>query len=128
QLQLLLPGSPAGESGHQAGLRAERHGWHPPLLSTGRYGPCGAVAPRQTARPCACGTLAGSSIMRPMTMELELEGNALRLEEVERVARAGDVQVSISADARSRVRAARELVERAAAENRVVYGITTGFG
>lgn len=63
-----------------------------------------------------------------MSMVLELEGSALRLEEVERVALAGDVQVGMTADARARVRASRALVERAASENRVVYGITTGFG
>lgn len=63
-----------------------------------------------------------------MTTVLQLEGSALRLEEVERVAREAQVEVTIAAAARERIAAARALVERAASEGRVVYGITTGFG
>lgn len=60
---------------------------------------------------------------------LELFGNRLRLEDVERVARAADApEVRLAAEARVRVEAARAFVERLVAEGRVVYGLTTGFG
>ncbi len=51
----------------------------------------------------------------------------LTLDDVQDVAR-GDARVELSADARKRVRASRALVDRAVAEDRVIYGITTGFG
>jgi histidine ammonia-lyase len=63
-----------------------------------------------------------------MSEILELEGNALRLSDVERIARAQSVQVTLAPTARVRVDAAREVVERVIRENRVVYGISTGFG
>ncbi|HSJ30342.1 MAG TPA: histidine ammonia-lyase [Longimicrobiales bacterium] len=53
----------------------------------------------------------------------------LTLADVERVARgAGVVQVRLDDSARSRIEAARDVVERIVREERVVYGITTGFG
>jgi histidine ammonia-lyase len=60
----------------------------------------------------------------------------LSLEEVELVARAAaaparggtEVRVVLDEDARARIRAAREVVERVVRDERVVYGITTGFG
>ncbi|HUP88564.1 MAG TPA: histidine ammonia-lyase [Longimicrobiales bacterium] len=63
-----------------------------------------------------------------MSDTLELEGNALRLHDVERIARGASSNVKISNAARARVEASREVVERVIAENRVVYGISTGFG
>ncbi|HSJ08434.1 MAG TPA: histidine ammonia-lyase [Longimicrobiales bacterium] len=57
---------------------------------------------------------------------LEIRG-AVTLEDVERVARDG-VRVRLADDARPRVDAAREMVDAAVREERVVYGITTGFG
>lgn len=64
-----------------------------------------------------------------MTELLELYGNRLRLEDVERVA-VGEAApvVRLGAAARDRVEAARSFVERLIAEERVVYGLTTGFG
>ena len=59
---------------------------------------------------------------------LELTGNSLRLSDVERIARAADAHVTLSASALPAIQAARALVERVIAENRVVYGISTGFG
>jgi histidine ammonia-lyase len=59
---------------------------------------------------------------------LELHGDRLRLEEVEHVAGSDAPVVRLAAPARARVEAARALVERAVAEQRVVYGLTTGFG
>jgi histidine ammonia-lyase len=58
---------------------------------------------------------------------LELDGQTISLEQIAAVAR-GDEQVSLSAAARARVEAARALVERIVAEERVVYGVNTGFG
>jgi histidine ammonia-lyase len=63
-----------------------------------------------------------------MSETLVLEGHSLTLADVERIARARQTAITISADALTRVNAARELVDRAVRENRVVYGITTGFG
>jgi histidine ammonia-lyase len=60
---------------------------------------------------------------------LELHGNRLRLEDVERVALgAASPKIQLAPAARQRVEAARAFVERLIAEGRVVYGLTTGFG
>jgi histidine ammonia-lyase len=58
---------------------------------------------------------------------IELSGQQLSLEEIERIAR-GDEQVALADDARVRVEAARRVVERIVEEGRVVYGVNTGFG
>jgi histidine ammonia-lyase len=63
-----------------------------------------------------------------MSATLTLEGNTLTLDDVERIARSADGTVALSEAAAARVAAAREIVDRAVRENRVVYGITTGFG
>src|SRR5688500_6249833 len=63
-----------------------------------------------------------------MQEKLVLEGDNLTIEDVERIARAQATEITISDAARQRVLAAREIVDRAVRENRVVYGITTGFG
>jgi histidine ammonia-lyase len=63
-----------------------------------------------------------------MSEILELTGDSLRLEDVERVAGPNALHVRLSDDARPRVEASRAVVERAVREGRVVYGITTGFG
>src|SRR5262245_24851614 len=63
-----------------------------------------------------------------MTETLEVRGEGLRLEDVERVARTRTTALRLAEPARGRVRAARAMVERAIAEQRVVYGLTTGFG
>jgi histidine ammonia-lyase len=53
-------------------------------------------------------------------------GEPLTLEDVVAVARGAEVE--LGPEARTRVEAARDVVERAVAENRTVYGVTTGFG
>ena len=58
---------------------------------------------------------------------LELNGQPLSLEQVAAVAR-GAAQVTLGASARERVEAARTVIERIIAEERVVYGVNTGFG
>ncbi len=59
---------------------------------------------------------------------LELVGDRLRLEDVERVARGDLAEVRLGALAREAMTASRAVVERAVDEGRVVYGLTTGFG
>jgi histidine ammonia-lyase len=56
-----------------------------------------------------------------------VDGRGLTLEDLERVAR-GPVPVALADAARERMAASRSVVERALAEDAVVYGVTTGFG
>ncbi len=56
-----------------------------------------------------------------------LDGERLTIEEVERVAVAGE-QVELAAEARSRMLASRATVERLAAGDAAVYGVNTGVG
>ncbi len=58
---------------------------------------------------------------------IRLGETRLDLDDVVDVAR-GTVRIELGAEARQRMRASRALVDRAVAEGRVVYGITTGFG
>ena len=57
---------------------------------------------------------------------IELNGKDLTIEKVWQIA-CGE-KVGIAADAMQRVKASRQIVERLVEQNRVVYGITTGFG
>jgi histidine ammonia-lyase len=59
---------------------------------------------------------------------LELNGQSLTLEEIERVALGDPVEVRLSAGAREAMAASRAVVEQAVSDGRVVYGLTTGFG
>ena len=58
---------------------------------------------------------------------LELTGDRLRLEDIERVARGG-AAVALADTAVPAMEASRAVVEAAVREGRVVYGLTTGFG
>ena len=58
---------------------------------------------------------------------IELNGQQLTLEQIERVAR-GDERVALAGEARARVDAARRVVERIVESGQVVYGVNTGFG
>lgn len=58
---------------------------------------------------------------------IRLGETRLALDDVTEVAR-GSVRIEISADAMARMRASRAVVDRAVAEGRVIYGVTTGFG
>ncbi len=60
-------------------------------------------------------------------MTVELTGQNLTLEELERVAFRGE-QVSLSEKAHERVRSSRQVVENILSGDAVVYGINTGFG
>ena len=60
-------------------------------------------------------------------MRIVLSGDRLTLEEVGAAARGG-ARVEIGAEARRRVRAARQLVDRIAEGGAPTYGINTGFG
>ncbi|MDI6601686.1 MAG: histidine ammonia-lyase [Thermoanaerobacteraceae bacterium] len=59
--------------------------------------------------------------------ELYIDGNSLTINDVYNVAKGG-INVKITEEACIRVAKARELVDRYVSENRVEYGITTGFG
>lgn len=56
-----------------------------------------------------------------------INGNDLTLQEVINVSR-NNYEVEISQEAEKRINKSREIVDRIVAENRVIYGITTGFG
>ncbi|HET7225194.1 MAG TPA: histidine ammonia-lyase [Candidatus Eisenbacteria bacterium] len=56
-----------------------------------------------------------------------LGAQPLTLDAVERVARGGE-RVTLHGSVRPRMQASRRVVERAVADGRVVYGVTTGFG
>src|SRR5512139_2804680 len=58
---------------------------------------------------------------------LAIDGQALDLDGLEAVARAGRA-VALAASARDAVRASRRVVDDAVAREAVVYGVTTGFG
>ncbi|HXV61192.1 MAG TPA: histidine ammonia-lyase [Vicinamibacteria bacterium] len=60
-------------------------------------------------------------------MSLVLDGRSLTLDEIRSVS-FGEAEVALSPDARSRVRASREVVEQILLSENVVYGINTGFG
>ncbi len=59
--------------------------------------------------------------------EIEIDGESLTPEDVERVAR-DDATVFVSEDARERVRTARKRVEQVVESGEAVYGVNTGFG
>jgi histidine ammonia-lyase len=60
-------------------------------------------------------------------MTLELNGQRLTLEQIFRIATARD-QVTLSISAGRRMERSRHIVEQVLREDRVVYGINTGFG
>ncbi|MBW3552867.1 MAG: histidine ammonia-lyase [Gemmatimonadetes bacterium] len=59
---------------------------------------------------------------------MEIHGDRLTLEDIERVAGEDAPDLVLSDGARRGVAAAREVVDAAVREGRVVYGLTTGFG
>jgi histidine ammonia-lyase len=59
--------------------------------------------------------------------QVALGGERITLDDVNTVAHEG-AQVTLTARARAQVRAARAFVDKLCAEDRTVYGITTGFG
>lgn len=58
---------------------------------------------------------------------LRIDGNTLKIENVEAVARHGE-KVSLSKESRVRVKASREAVEAIVRHEKMAYGIKTGFG
>ena len=58
---------------------------------------------------------------------VELDGESLFLEDLSSISR-GEASAVLAPRAATRVDAARVVIDRAVAENRVVYGVTTGFG
>ena len=60
-------------------------------------------------------------------MSVTLDGQSLRSADVAAVARHGE-RVTLGPTAKTRLKAARDLVDRLVREDRVVYGLTTGVG
>lgn len=60
--------------------------------------------------------------------ELVIGDSLLTIEDVVSVARQKDVTVSLSDNARQKIESARKVVTDVVEEQRVVYGVTTGFG
>jgi histidine ammonia-lyase len=63
----------------------------------------------------------------PGTPALELTGRDLTVAQVVAVAREGR-RIAVDSQARDRMEASREVIDRVLAEGRTVYGVTTGFG
>lgn len=61
-------------------------------------------------------------------MILELTGNDLTIDKMRKFYATPDAQITISDDAYTRVDAAKRIVETIIEQERVIYGITTGFG
>ena len=62
-----------------------------------------------------------------VTRVIELDGDSLSLEDLSSVS-LGEASAVLAPRAAARVDAARAVIDRAVSENRVVYGVTTGFG
>jgi histidine ammonia-lyase len=62
-----------------------------------------------------------------LSSTVELDGRHVSLEAIEDIA-VGGARVSVSAEARERVAAARASVERQYSLGAIIYGVTTGFG
>ena len=59
---------------------------------------------------------------------LLIDGRNLSVEQVERASRESGTQLELSSEARDRMARSRSAVERWVEEERVIYGVTTGFG
>lgn len=66
-------------------------------------------------------------MIRPGMDTIELDGESLTLETLERIGRGG-IRVSLAPGAVERMRESRGTVERVLSEGKTVYGVTTGFG
>jgi histidine ammonia-lyase len=62
-----------------------------------------------------------------MTASLELAGQPLQLEQIAQVA-AGTLEPVLSNGARCRIESSRQVVEQLLRDNKIAYGINTGFG
>jgi len=61
-------------------------------------------------------------------MRIEIDGDTLALEDIERVATDPSVEVGLAPGVEERILRSRAVVEDAIARGAVVYGVTTGFG
>ena len=60
-------------------------------------------------------------------MEVVLDGNSLSIEQLANVARRG-AEVSVSPEAKDKMQASRDYIERCVADGVAIYGVTTGIG
>ena len=63
-----------------------------------------------------------------MRQRIEIDGDTLTLEDIERVATDTGVEVALAPGTEERILRSRAVVDAAVRDERVVYGITTGFG
>lgn len=66
--------------------------------------------------------------MEPNHKGLVIGNEPLKIEDVVRVARNKDIEVSLSQKAKDNILKSREVVENIVKEKKIVYGVTTGFG
>ena len=60
-------------------------------------------------------------------MKILLNGDNLSLEDLVKICR-GNYEVDITEDAREKINKSRSIIEKIVKDNKVVYGVTTGFG
>ncbi len=63
-----------------------------------------------------------------MSHSFLIDGHSLTINDVNQIAHNKNSQVQINEKALERIKQSRQIVEDAVAENRVIYGLTTGFG
>jgi histidine ammonia-lyase len=71
--------------------------------------------------------MGGSIHLSPVSGPVEIDGGGMTIEEVVQVARRAR-EVTLSPSSIERIAASRAMLEKLVREERVVYGITTGFG
>lgn len=59
---------------------------------------------------------------------LFIDGHSLTLPDIQKAAYSRDIQVKIKEEAKEKILKSRALVEKAVKENKIIYGLTTGFG
>lgn len=85
------------------------------------------VTRRKTTRRKARSTKRANS-GAPAVKRLRMDGTSLSIERLAPLVRGGDLNLTVAAGARVRIRAARALVDQLVEDEEVVYGVTTGFG
>lgn len=60
-------------------------------------------------------------------MALKLDGKSLTLEQIDSFLKY-NLKVELTKDAKSKIKRARALVEKWIEDDKVIYGVTTGFG
>lgn len=59
---------------------------------------------------------------------IHIDGHSLTLEDIIKVAYRRDIEIKIKEESKEKIHRARALVEKSVTENKIIYGLTTGFG